>query len=111
IVSRARLPPCMPWIQDGSSSSIRSTTARTGSSCADAHLPVEAAHLAAEVLAHNRVLVAWLDEEIGRERALGRLLEQHHGVPVCTCGVSRKRSLCRPRSITSPSWGPATRRA
>src|SRR5207253_3084924 len=27
----------------------------------------------------------------------------------CTCGVSRKRSLWRPRSITSPSSCPSTR--
>jgi Sodium/hydrogen exchanger family len=30
IVSRARLPPCMPWIQSGSRASMRSTTSLTG---------------------------------------------------------------------------------
>jgi ketosteroid isomerase-like protein len=40
----------------------------------DAHLPVEAAHLEPEVLRHDRRLVARLDEQVGGEEALGRLI-------------------------------------
>ena len=48
----------------------------------DPDLAVEPAHLRAQILVDDRRLRSGLDVEVGREDAPGRLVEEHHRVPV-----------------------------
>src|SRR5436309_13019179 len=55
---------------------------------------IDPAHRVAEVLGHDRRLVTGLEEEVGREEAARRLLEDHHRVPVV-----HVRSLEEPQRV------------
>lgn len=57
---------------------------------------IPSAHLSAQVVAHDGRLFTRLDEKVGWEQAFGRLLHDHHRVP-----MMHMRSFPKPQPMSA----------